>query len=101
MIKETIKNRNKMRLRKLRKENPKWNNEKNIKWKEANREKYLAHKAIENAIKAGNIIKQSCERCGAHDLVHAHHDDYNKRYDVKWLCPLHHKERHRELLEST
>jgi hypothetical protein len=38
-----------------------------------------------------------CKNCGSVIGVHAHHDDYSKPLDVMWLCPLHHKERHKEL----
>lgn len=36
-----------------------------------------------------------CERCGA--KAHAHHEDYDKPLEVVWLCPIHHKQRHREM----
>lgn len=65
-------------------------------WYSTRREVYLAHKAVENAVKAGRLTKQPCERCGAAQ-VHAHHDDYSQRLNVRWLCPKHHKEVHREL----
>ena len=29
--------------------------------------------------------------------VHAHHEDYDYPLDVIWLCPIHHKARHKEL----
>ena len=88
---------NRRRLRQLRRDNPEWNAGKNARWRAANKEKNAAHKAVEYAIKRGTIVKQPCERCGTNDLVHAHHDDYSKRLDVIWLCPIHHRERHREI----
>jgi hypothetical protein len=63
-------------------------------WNERNREKYLAHKSVANAIKRGILKKKPCEVCGTAKFVHAHHDDYSKRLEVNWLCPKHHKERH-------
>jgi hypothetical protein len=66
----------------------------NKRWREKNREKYLAHKSVECGIKHGTLVKQPCAVCGQFNLVHAHHDDYTKRRDVIWLCPMHHKERH-------
>jgi ribosomal protein S27AE len=65
-------------------------------WIERNREKYRAHKIVEWRVASGKLLKQPCERCGS-VKAHAHHDDYSKPLDVMWLCPLHHKERHREL----
>jgi ribosomal protein S27AE len=45
------------------------------------------------AIKAGKLIRKPCEVCGE-AKVEAHHDDYNKTYDVRWLCGKHHREHH-------
>lgn len=89
--------RHRIRLRKFRQEHPEWNNAKNASWKANNRNKYLAHKAVEYALLRGRLVKQPCERCGETKLVHAHHDDYTQRLSVMWLCPFHHRERHREL----
>ena len=69
----------------------------NKKYNEANREKHLAHRSVETAVKNGRLVKQPCEACGDTSLVHAHHDDYSKRLDVIWLCPLHHRQRHKIL----
>jgi len=60
-------------------------------------EKYSAHIAVSNALRDGKLHKRPCERCERTDHVHAHHDDYSKPLDVMWLCPVHHKERHKEL----
>lgn len=66
-------------------------------WEAANPEKRRAHKAVENALIGGRLTKEPCVRCGRSDFVHAHHDDYRRHLDVVWLCPAHHKERHRIL----
>lgn len=66
-------------------------------WDRENPVKRKAHRAVENAISKGKIERQPCAYCGARGNIHAHHDDYSKPFDVTWLCPLHHKERHREL----
>lgn len=39
------------------------------------------------------LIPQPCEVCGS-EIVDAHHDDYSKPLDVRWLCPLHHRRLH-------
>src|ERR1700749_3180816 len=89
------------RLRRLRAANPGWSTAKNAKWKAANPEKYRAHRAVEKALRTKEIFRQPCERCGTTHGVHAHHDDYSKPLEVMWLCCLHHRERHRELLPET
>jgi len=56
-------------------------------------EKKKATNATSNAIRDGKLIKQPCEVCGV-DKVEAHHDDYSKPLDVRWLCRKHHLEHH-------
>ena len=46
-----------------------------------------------HAIARGDLVRQPCEVCGALP-VEAHHDDYSKPLDVRWLCPTHHREHH-------
>jgi hypothetical protein len=65
-------------------------------WNKANKVKKAAHKLVENALLRGDLVRMPCCRCGSGDS-HAHHDDYDKPLEVMWLCPLHHKERHREI----
>ena len=55
--------------------------------------KYKAHGMVARAIRAGKLFKEPCEVCLATD-VHAHHDDYAKPLNIRWLCPVHHKEWH-------
>lgn len=55
--------------------------------------KYKAHNAVNNAIRDGKIEKGCCEVCGAVKAV-AHHDDYDKPMDIRWLCQAHHKQWH-------
>ena len=45
------------------------------------------------ALKKGTIKKKSCEKCGDKNTV-AHHDDYEKPLEVRWLCEPHHYEHH-------
>ena len=46
------------------------------------------------AIRKGELIKQPCESCGKKS-VEAHHDNYNKPLEVRWLCRGCHVEWHR------
>jgi hypothetical protein len=63
-------------------------------WKKRYPEKRLAHKRVANAIRGGLIDRLPCEVCGG--LAEAHHDDYDKPLDVRWLCLAHHRELHNE-----
>lgn len=67
------------------------------KWAKHNKEKISAHGAVAYAIMIGSIKRQSCF-CGKY--AHAHHEDYSKKLEVVWLCPIHHKARHMELLKT-
>ncbi len=54
-----------------------------------------------HAITQGKLNRMPCEPCGG--KAEAHHDDYSKPLDVRWLCFKHHREWHRqnpELLEN-
>ena len=46
------------------------------------------------AIKTGVLVKKPCEVCGSITRVQAHHDDYFKPLEVRWLCAKHHLEHH-------
>lgn len=52
----------------------------------------MATSLVSRAIKLGVMRREFCEVCG--DEAHAHHDDYAKPYEVRWLCKPHHQEWH-------
>lgn len=56
-------------------------------------QKRKARRAVAYAIQSGKIKRGKCEVCG-NDNVHAHHDDYLKMLEVRWLCPAHHRQWH-------
>ena len=41
-------------------------------------------------VNRGKIERKACEICGE-ERVEAHHEDYNKPLDVRWLCKSHHQ----------
>jgi hypothetical protein len=60
-----------------------------------NPSKYKAHNTVNNAIRDGNLFSQPCETCDDVQSV-AHHDDYAKPLNVRWMCQAHHKQWHRD-----
>lgn len=55
------------------------------------RDKIKVIMKFNNTLIRTKIIKrQPCCVCGSTKNVHAHHDDYNKPFEVIWLCALHH-----------
>lgn len=57
-------------------------------------EKYAAWVAVGNAIRDGRLIREPCQVCGTTEDVEAHHEDYSRPLDVRWLCFKHHREAH-------
>jgi hypothetical protein len=62
-------------------------------WNLENPDGYFAHNSVSNAIRDGKLIRKPCEVCGS-VRSHAHHDDYSKPLDVRWLCAVHHARHH-------
>lgn len=68
----------------------------NERYLRADPRKRVAHSAVSNAIRDGRLVKQACEVCG--DLkAEAHHDDYSRPLEVRWLCGRDHAAHHRQL----
>jgi hypothetical protein len=66
-------------------------------WRKKNREKVLAHKKVRYAIDHGRLERLPCEVCGR-TPAHAHHENYGRPLEVRWLCPWHHREEHAQYL---
>lgn len=83
-------------------ENPNWKggvSKDNMRYKmrfvSKNPEKVRAHRLVRKALKDGALRPLPCQDCGASsDLTHAHHDDYSKPLDVRWLCQPCHNRHH-------
>lgn len=63
----------------------------------------MVRRQVYRALYRKILIRQPCEVCGIsgksdknRHIVHAHHDDYNKPLDVRWLCKNHHFEWHKD-----
>ncbi len=48
--------------------------------------KNRARVMLNNAVRDGRIVRGTCTECGTTERVHAHHSDYNRPFDVEWLC---------------
>src|SRR5262252_7816106 len=57
------------------------------------RKRRLAGYKVTHAVNKGRLTREPCEVCGDPD-TEAHHEDYDKPLEVKWLCRTHHRERH-------
>lgn len=81
-----------------RKYNAKWRKEHGYpsekKYKQLYPEKLRAHQAVYHAIQSGKLEKKPCQFCGS-EKSQAHHDDYTKPLQVRFLCALHHTAWHR------
>lgn len=78
------------------KSDPEWRKRQDLRhrrWMKRHPEKPRAHNTLCRAVKHGLIIPQPCEMCG-HSPVEAHHDDYSKPLQVRWLCNAHHRAIH-------
>lgn len=62
-------------------------------WRDHNGKKRACHLAVFNAIKSGKLKPRSCEKC-AGGPPDAHHDDYSKPLEVRWLCRGCHTQHH-------
>lgn len=82
-------------------QNPRWLggvSTDNMRYRRRQQERNPVQEAARHAVKlakrSGLLVRQPCEVCGA-DKAHAHHDDYSKPLEVRWLCSVHHDEHHR------
>lgn len=62
-------------------------------WRKTHPERYLAHLWVQTARKLGLLTPQPCEECGS-PKSEAHHDDYSRPGEVRWLCRRHHRIHH-------
>ena len=64
------------------------------KWKVDNKVAHACNKKVTRAVKNGRLVKVPC-KCGE-DVVEGHHEDYDKPYDVIWMCRNCHTEYHKD-----
>lgn len=72
-------------------------------FREGSRARKEAHRILERAVAAGTVTRpDQCEECGGATAfkderagIDAHHDDYSKPLEVRWLCRKCHHAAHR------
>ncbi len=91
--------RHKEKIRAKYKENYALNKDKFKEKRTVKSDKIVAQRAVNLALKNGNITRKPCQICG-NEKVEAHHSSYasDKRLDVTWLCMAHHNAWHRVFL---
>jgi ribosome-binding protein aMBF1 (putative translation factor) len=52
-------------------------------------EQHQAHVTVAKLRRQGLLVSTPCELCGS-EPTEAHHDDYGKPEEVRWLCSIHH-----------
>jgi hypothetical protein len=57
--------------------------------------KAKARRAVRYAVHMRRLTQEPCEVCGV-DQTQAHHVDYDRPLDIRWLCPAHHAAEHRK-----
>ena len=58
-----------------------------------NPKRFQAMQEVQSALRNGSLTRKPCEECGQ-VVVEAHHDNYDKPLEVRWLCRYHHDEEH-------
>lgn len=56
-------------------------------------QKRRARGMVHRAVRDGVLSRQPCGVCGV-ERTEAHHEDYSKPLEVRWLCKRHHEEAH-------
>jgi len=86
-----------IRQKKWRLENPDLYRSYIKKWQKKNKEKHAIHQRVHRAVKNRILIRsEKCQKCGTVCKTEGHHEDYTKPLNVLWLC----RKCHGSLLES-
>jgi hypothetical protein len=69
------------------------------KYRQMNPDRARAHRAVAYYVRTGKMQRLPCEVCGE-SRSQAHHEDYGKPLEVRWLCFRHHREAHGQVVTS-
>ena len=66
-------------------------------WRSQDSRITAAHNAVTRAVRKGDLVRpDGCSLCGS-GPVFGHHENYDKKLEVTWLCQPCHKQRHKEM----
>jgi len=64
-------------------------------WEREHRDGRPAHRLVHKAVRSGKLVRPDrCDGCGLERRLEAHHEDYSKPLEVRWLCRSCHRRRH-------
>ena len=64
-------------------------------WQKNHPKECKVHYEVKKAIRKGELAKPlNCILCGKKGKINAHHDDYNKPFEILWVCSSCHKKIH-------
>jgi hypothetical protein len=64
-------------------------------YRKRNPVKSKATAIVGRAVRSGKLFSEPCSECGCNENIHAHHDDYSKPLNVRWLCAACHRQWHK------
>lgn len=93
---------NKIRQKELKASNPVLYKEitrlRLVRYRQKYKEKNIARSKVHYALCSGKLVNPlKCDICGNKGYSEAHHDDYSKPLEVRWLCDKCHKEVHKNI----
>ena len=57
------------------------------KYRQLRPEQIHAQRLVQRCVRNGSVVRPAdCSTCGCPCKPQAHHDDYSKPFDVRWLC---------------
>ncbi len=68
-------------------------------WRAEDSRRAACHNAVQRAIRSGALTRMPCSRCSS-VKAYAHHESYDRKLDVTWLCQPCHKKRHKEMVQQ-
>lgn len=97
--KDSARDANRVHMAKARRQDPERFRERERAYsrKRVRNDRVAARQELNYAVRSGRVAKPDyCATCGSNAKLTAHHDDYSKPLDVRWLCYSCHGKEHRK-----